>query len=228
MKRSDLLEVVYRFYPRGLYGGTDEYRSSEEHYRLGEAMRRAVAEYSTWQALLDLLRPRYPLFNHSLDMGGGFLEDGFYKPAYSAHIEIPGYALGFHVCFIGPYYGVHCTGVRGERPAARDLARVIEAIYPGYEPIPPELGNEVVPDVVDFGKTTIYKCLLSDRWGWLSGPWPQTPPPSGPWDHPELLDTDDDAEADPEAEPPLRPIPPEPRPAIPLTAGERSGPQRGT
>ena len=81
-------------------------------------------------------------------------------PAYSGDIDIPGHKLGFHVSLLGPYYGIHRTGAPGEEPAALDLAREIEATYPGYEPIPPELGDEVVPDVEDLGKTTIYVCLL--------------------------------------------------------------------
>jgi hypothetical protein len=95
---------------------------------------------------------------------------GWYDPGYSGEIEIPGRTLGFHVSLLGPYYGIHRTGTPGEEPAALDLAREIEATYPGYEPIPPELGNEVVPDVVNFGKTTIYDCLLSDTWKWSSRP----------------------------------------------------------
>jgi hypothetical protein len=164
MTRSDLLEVVYRFYPRGLLIGTRAYNDTAERRRQREVARRGVAEYAAWGALLDRLRPRYRLQNHSLRMlGDGYLE-GSYDPAYSGHVRIPGRALGFHVCLLGPYYGIHRTGAPGEEPAAIDLAREIEATYPGYQPIPPELGNEVVADVVDLGKTTIYVCLLSDVW----------------------------------------------------------------
>ena len=46
------------------------------------------------------------------------------------------------------------------------FAREIEATYPGYEPIPPEIGNEVVPDVDVIGGATIYVCLLSTVWTW--------------------------------------------------------------
>jgi hypothetical protein len=44
----------------------------------------------------------------------------------------------------------------------------IAVVFPGYEPMPPELGNQIVPDVVagnqPMGKTTIYHCLFSDCW----------------------------------------------------------------
>jgi hypothetical protein len=169
MTRSDLLEVIYRFYPRGLLTTGDGYDDTEERHRQVDATRRGAAEYPTWSAMLDRVRRRYRVRDHSLRiLGGG------YDPAYSGHVMIPGRTLGFHVCFLGPYYGVHRTGSPGEEQAALDLAREIEATYPEYEPIPPELGSEVVPDVSldtrSFGKATVYECLLSLVWEWSSGP----------------------------------------------------------
>jgi hypothetical protein len=82
---------------------------------------------------------------------------------------------------LGPYYGIRRTGAVGEEDAACDLVREIEATFPGYAPIPPELGDEVVPDVsLDkrlFGEATIYDCILAQEWDRSSGPWP---PPSRP------------------------------------------------
>jgi hypothetical protein len=73
------------------------------------------------------------------------------------------------VSFFGPYYVVHRLGRPGEEPLARSITRAIEATYPGYEPIPPELGDVEEPDVhVDsgpVGKATIYDCLLSPYGG---------------------------------------------------------------
>jgi hypothetical protein len=101
--------------------------------------------------------------------------EGIYDPAYSGQIVIPGRTLGFCVSLLGPCYGIHRTGAPGEEPAALDLAREIEVTYPGYEPIPLELGNEVVPDVCSdgqyFGKATIYNCLLSEEWERSSRPY---------------------------------------------------------
>ena len=54
---------------------------------------------------------------------------------------------------------------------AREIAREIEATYPGYQPIPPEIGNEVVPDVAMdgalMGKATIGISLFSSVWTWV-------------------------------------------------------------
>jgi hypothetical protein len=172
MTRADLLEVVYRFYPRGLLEGTEGYSDSEACRRHVDVTRRGIAGYPAWAALLDRLRARYSLMDCSWS-----LLAGVYDAGYSGFVEIAGYALGFHVSLLGPYYGIHRTLAAGEEPARIDLAREIEATYPGYEPIPPELGSEVVPDVGIPGETTIYRCLLSDGWEWISGPLP----PPAPW-----------------------------------------------
>jgi hypothetical protein len=60
-------------------------------------------------------------------------------------------------------------GEPDEKPAA--IVEEIEAMYPGYKQIPPELGNEVVPDVSMreglMGEATIYVCLFSEVWTWV-------------------------------------------------------------
>jgi hypothetical protein len=197
MTLSDLLQVVYRFYPRGLYCTDESYKTTEEHFRYREAGRRAVAAYPTWKAMLGRLEARCPVFNDSLVMAGRYREDGRYGSAYSAYLERPGRTLEFHVSILGPYYGIYRTSAPGEEAAALDLVREIESTFPGYEEIPPELGDEVVPDVVSLGTTTIYHCLLSDRWGLLSSPWPPRPPKRWPQDYP---DASDDEPSDPEVD----------------------------
>jgi hypothetical protein len=169
--RSELLALVYRFYPRDILPGSPGYDDTEEMRRLRAAVRRGVTEYPEWKAMVRRLGDRYPLMNESVCLLSGWLD-----PAYSAHIDVPGRILGFHVSFLGPYYGVHRTGAPEEEPAASELAREIEDTYVGYEPIPPELGDLVVPDVaLDVrvpGTATIYDCLLSTVWRWSSRPWP--------------------------------------------------------
>jgi hypothetical protein len=194
MTRSELLEVVYRFYPRGVHPFGFLYDGTPERQRQREATRRGAAGYPTWRALLARLRPRYTLSDNSL----GILLAESYMPGYGGFVEIPGYKVGFHVSLLGPYYGIPRSGAPGEEEAALDLAREIEVSYPGYQPIPPELGNEVLPDVETFGKTTIYNCLLSDVWHVSSGPlsppraWPDEPP--GDADPREPPDLDPDAD----------------------------------
>ena len=173
--RSELLDVVYRFYPRGLHNysrihappNEPFYDDTEEHLRLIEAANRGRAEYPTWEAMIDRLGDRYRLQNESLSLLAGWA-----RPAYSARIQIiDETTLGFHVSLLGPYYGIHLPGIPEEEPVAREIAREIEATYPGYQQIPPELGKEVVPDVatsvVLMGDATIYVCLFSKVWTWV-------------------------------------------------------------
>ena len=183
LTRSEALEVVYRFYPRGVpcyerrYVPENErvYDDTEEHRRLVEASNRGRAEYPTWNAMIDRLGDRYSLQNESLSLLAGWVE-----PAYSARIYRPKdlepvpslssrASLSFHVSLLGSYYGIHDRGEPDEKPAA--ITAEIEATYPGYRPIPPELGNEVVPDVAMewalMGEATIYMCLFSRVWTWV-------------------------------------------------------------
>lgn len=183
MTRSELLDLIYRFYPRGVHNfsrmhvppGEPVYDDTEEHRRLVEAANRGRAEYPTWKAMIDRLDDRYGVQNESV-----FLFAGGVTPAYSARIyrpkdlePVPSFSsrasLSFHVSLLGPYYGIHDRGDPDEKPAA--IAAEIEATYPGYRTVPPELGNEVVPDVAMdgalMGEATIYICLFSDVWTWV-------------------------------------------------------------
>ena len=172
---SELLDVVYRFYPRGVLPyarihvppNEPSYDDTEEHLRLVEAANRGRAEYSTWEAMIDRLGERYGLQNESIRL----LSTGV-DPACSARIWLTDEtALSFHVSLLGPYYGIHLPSIPEEELVAHEIAREIEATYPGYQQIPPELGNEVVPDVAMdgalMGKATIYVSLFSNVWTWV-------------------------------------------------------------
>lgn len=166
MRREDLLEVVYRFYPRGLFDGLPGYRGSQEWVRQREVARRAAAAHPTWREMLRRLGYSFMDYMEFMRVKS-YPEDGDFDPAYSAEIYLPGRTLGFHVCVLGPYYGIQRTGDPSEEAAALAVAREIEATYPGYAPIPPELGDEVVPGVIVHGPNrdvTIYHCLLSKHW----------------------------------------------------------------
>ncbi|MFS8072044.1 MAG: hypothetical protein ACMG6S_37215, partial [Byssovorax sp.] len=117
--RSELLDVVYRFYPRGVLPyarihvppGEPSYDDTEEHLRLVEAANRGRAEYPTWKAMTRRLGDRYDLHNESIRLLAGWDD-----PAYSASIYRPKdlepapspssrASLSFHVSLLGPYYG---------------------------------------------------------------------------------------------------------------------------
>ncbi|WP_437478484.1 hypothetical protein WME75_30375 [Sorangium sp. So ce1014] len=160
--RSDLFDVIYRFYPSGMPRHDPGYDATEEHRRLVDSAKRGRAEYGTWETMLRRLGARYRLQDESLHILAGWVD-----PAYSAHIILPTHSLGFHVSFLGPYYAVHRTDDPHEEPVTSDIAQEIEDTYRGYQPIPPALGNEVVPDVDKIwkGTATIYLCLFSVVWG---------------------------------------------------------------
>ncbi|XYI02938.1 hypothetical protein ACMHYB_25570 [Sorangium sp. So ce1128] len=120
--------------------------------------------------MIRRLGDRYRLQNESLHLLSGGVD-----PAYSARIWLTDErALSFHVSVLGPYYGIHRSGAPDEELVASEISREIEATYPGYQPIPPELGNDVVPDVdtdaAPLGKATIYVSLFSIVWTWVARP----------------------------------------------------------
>ena len=181
MTRSDLIEVVYRFYPRELWTTSPGYDDTPQRRRLVDAARRGAAEYPIWQAMLRRLATRYRFHDLSLHILGGSAD-----AAYTAQLGVRGkeaeeaalvrrigwrLRFGCSVSLLGPYYVVRHTGSPDEEP--HEVAREIEATYAGYEPIPPELGDVVVPDVAldtrGFGEVTISSCLLSTHWAAAEG-----------------------------------------------------------
>lgn len=174
ISRSDLLDIIYRYYPRGvrhiqrnfLPPGEVYYRDTEQHLRLVEVAKRGRAEYSTWQAMYRRLGKRYSVQNESMSLLAGNAD-----PAYSARIWVgDDIALSFHVSLLGPYYGIHLPSVVIDESVVQDVTREIEATYPGYQQIPPEIGDEIVPDVeahLAFGEESVYICIFSDVWTWI-------------------------------------------------------------
>ena len=164
MTRSDLLDLTYQYYPRGMYIDSPGYSDTAERRRQVEAARRAVAEYPKWKAMLGRLRARFSVTDRSL-----YILSGGFESAYSAYISVPERpAIGFHVSILGPYYTIQRAASPGEDRCALELAREIEATYQ-YAPVPPEIGEVAVPDVavdgVGMGNATIYTCLLSASCG---------------------------------------------------------------
>lgn len=176
MTRSELIEVVYQFYPRELWTTSPGYDDTPQRRRLVAAARRGAAEYPVWKAMLRRLEARYHYMDCSLHILGRSVD-----AAYTAQLGVRGreeedaeivrkrgwrLRFGCSVSLLGPYYVVRHTGSPGEDP--QEVAREIEATYAGYRPIPPEIGDVVVRDVAldtrGFGEVTIANCLLSTHW----------------------------------------------------------------
>lgn len=172
ISRSELLKLVYCYYPAGMldidrmhvFPGEIVYVDTEEHCRLMVTAARGRREWPKWKAMIRRLGDRYGVQDDSLHLLSGNVH-----PAYSGRLWLVRgeTSISFHVSLLGPYYGIRLPGVPEEEPLAREIAREIEATYPGYQTIAPEIGNEVIPDVhagLAFGEASIYVLLFSDYW----------------------------------------------------------------
>jgi len=172
ISRSELLDVVYRFYPRAMphFSRADVdpgelvYMDTKEHCRLFKACARGRRKWPRWKAMIRRLGDRYGVYDESL-----YLLAGNIDAAYSARVCVTETAkISVHVSLLGPYYAIQVPGLAEEGPVALEIQGEIEATYPGYQTIPPEIGNEVVPDVAfnlgGFGEHTIYTLLFAHIW----------------------------------------------------------------
>jgi hypothetical protein len=81
------------------------------------------------------------------------------------------YTIGFPPDRSAMFGGEHTTRFDfsgDERPFAEALKQEIATTFPDHEPIPPDVGLTVVPDVQAgnkwFGEATIFTCLFSHSW----------------------------------------------------------------
>jgi len=107
---DELLDIVYRYYPRGVGMVDGDFdikaiENSEEHARLVAARREAATD-ERWHALRRRIEERFPdapLENHSIH-----LPTGRHDACYSFIVYLPGEshdrALWFQVSFLAPYY----------------------------------------------------------------------------------------------------------------------------
>jgi len=183
---DELLSIIDRYYPRGLYPDDPGYDDCEEHRRLVQARIRAAAEGNPWDALRERLRLQFPkgLMNRSLG-----LYTGDYDAAYLGSVTLPARgwfdryrALHFMISFLVPYFVVYgaanvvapvtdggqvnrhisFTFAPDEEPHARALTEEILNVFPGYEPMPPEIGHIRLPaDIKCIPEGTIYKALFT-------------------------------------------------------------------
>jgi hypothetical protein len=104
-----LLDIVYRYYPRGV-GISDDIdiqarEATEEHARLVAARRQAATD-ERWHAMRRRISERFPdapLMNHSLHLPTGGL-DACYSFTISRPEVLRHEELWFQVSFLAPYY----------------------------------------------------------------------------------------------------------------------------
>jgi hypothetical protein len=232
MKHSieELVDVVYRYYPRGVSYEDPRRAQTVEDRRLVEARIKAGTDCEGW---LDLQRRLNVQFPGMVTDGSVLLKLGTHDAGYAGSLHVPSavgddwYPLSYRVSVLVPYYIVYSSRIveelagaeprkasrprtprfvsiyehdtmyvvpaslvkpelRGparevpdrrrdvsfdlsseERPSASKIAQEIEATW-GYEPLPPEIGNVIVPDVAtelrETGEATLHDCLFSDSW----------------------------------------------------------------
>jgi len=192
LSSDDLLPIVHRFYPKGMNEYDPGYKETEEHRRLIQARVQASAGDSPWTSLLDRLNARFPgaIMNGSVHLPTGGWDAGYIGrlvlPTRGAHEKH--HELSLLISFLAPCYVIYSASIviapttrssgrtqevrfaftPDEEPYVRAVSEEISSIFPGYEPLPPEVGNVVVPDVVAgnqaMGKTTLFHCLFTDAW----------------------------------------------------------------
>lgn len=179
---DELLQIIEKHYWR-----STSYDESEPHSArdcLIEARKAAGKPNTPWRELLARLYARFPnrVTNRSLHLAGG----GF-DACYSLTVDHPPQTISVLISIIAPYYVVYSSRkvdrtYRDSDPAklqAFDLdddekadAQIIvdemKQLFPEHEPMLPDIGNIVVPDVMagnqELGKATLYHCLFTDSW----------------------------------------------------------------
>ncbi|AGP40187.1 hypothetical protein BE04_27955 [Sorangium cellulosum] len=123
---DELLDIVYRYYPRGVGitedGDIDDQLciGTEEHDRLVRA-RIQASKSDRWRSLRRRIRDGFPgrFMDHSLHLPAGGCD-----ACYSFSIDMPestGRTLWFHVSFLVPYYIVHSSRTVDIVKQTRDL-----------------------------------------------------------------------------------------------------------
>lgn len=184
MKHSveELIQLAYHYHPRGIPIQSPAYKRSKEYKRRLEACRKAAEIYASWLAMirrLAALFPQHRVYNHAMYM----LSPGWDIPEFAGVIELAGGPgkqnpiIEFRVSVLVPYYKLFrkdvvdenqsrkCFALPAEEGAvAARIAQEIEATFEGYEAMPPEVGNTIVPDMIlperPLDQATLYDCLM--------------------------------------------------------------------
>lgn len=192
---DELLQIVYHYYPRGMWDFEPGYNDTVEYRRSDTARKKAVSS-KAWLVLLDRLRIRFhgEINNRSLGLAS-FKGDACFRvthsllpdPSRNSRINDEDHEIGLAISYIAPYYVVYSSRKidrtyrefepqklqsfdldDDETTDAQVMVGEMKLLFPDYEPMPPEIGNIVVPDVMagnqELGKATLYHCFFMDSW----------------------------------------------------------------
>jgi hypothetical protein len=186
-----LFRIAYQYYPHGVWDEDPRYEESAEFRRLDELRKQGVKD-PAWLALLDRLRIRLQGEIHNRSIPLALLKsDACYRVTHALAAgpnDPQGYhEIGLAISFIAPYYVVYSSRnvdrtydpdaprlfqpfnlYDDELVDAQIMVEEMKALFPEHEPMPPEIGNIVVPSVMAgnqaIGKATLYHCLFTDSW----------------------------------------------------------------
>lgn len=197
MKHSinGLLDIVYHYYPRGMWDFEPGYDDTAEYRRL-DATRKQAASGKAWHKLLDRLRLQFNhgIFNRSLALAS-FKSDACTwvthslppDPSRNSRNNDEDHEIGLAISFLAPYYVIYSSRRvdrkfreseperlhafdldEDEKADAQIMIDEMKLLFAEHEPMPPEIGNIVVPDVMagnqELGKATLYHCFFTDSW----------------------------------------------------------------
>lgn len=194
---DELMAIAHHFHPRGISPSAPGYDDTEEHRRLVAARRRAGTENHAWRAMLARLRALSPgktVQDRSLHLTTGEADACYSALLWlrldeATAVREKNAALGILVSFLAPCYVVYQTSyvavdpVGGapswheqirftfsprEQPVAHAVVQEIEASFPGYESMPREIGDIIVPDLAagfrSLGEARLFDLLFTDDW----------------------------------------------------------------
>jgi hypothetical protein len=188
---EELIAITLQYFPKGMDPDEPGYQQTPEVQRQTTARARASAQYDAFRAVLRRLAARFPGMgienrSYSLQSPTGSGPDRCFDGLLDLPLRQPEErrrSLQFLISFVVPYY-VICSlhGVpdgspypklarsleiaSDEEPFVKAIAEEIETAFPGYEPMPAEVANMVVPEVLagPGRPATITGCLFSDDW----------------------------------------------------------------
>jgi hypothetical protein len=182
---AELISIVYRYYPVGIWDENPAYWASPEHQRKQAAIHASEPFDSKWQQVLDGLKARFP--ECALDDWTHLRHPGNIEVCYYGRLLLPRSPNGLDHIVVGlvsvlvPYYFIFCetalphdmrhSAVRYQPMIIEDqyfrgVGEEIERAF-GYGYMPPEVGLAIAPHVIAFnrifGTATLYDCLFTDN-----------------------------------------------------------------
>jgi hypothetical protein len=183
--REDLVEIVYRYYPRGIHPSEAGYQETEafKRYQPLKEDRRWDRD-GRWGRFMELLRQKHPTYRYwdcTFGHGNGcYIVRALLPRAEECPEDIEVVCL---VSYLAPVYATYVAYMRGRPPhrnrrivftppdgseearAASLLAAEIEAEF-DVAPFPPEYRSTIIPDVVagneGLGEASLFHCLFTD------------------------------------------------------------------